>query len=387
MAVYKLENSEFEMRCKKAQQKVKETGLDLLIAHSNEADFANVRYFSDYWPIFESAGVIIPAEGEPVLLIGPESETFALDRSRLKKIYKLVEYRESAEPDYPDIQVDTFSSIFKEMMPGGGLKKIGLAGYQIFPLPVFESIKSAAKDAEIIKSDDIIVDMRIIKSRAELELLQEAFRISENSLDATLVEMKPEMTELEVVGIIEKQLYTEGAEYEGHPQYVLCGKNSTHAIGRPGYTELGKNTLIQLNVGARVAGYSSSVGRPVCFGKMSSEMKRLVQAGLDLHMKTMEWMAPGVIAKDVVKKFYEYAGQLGVEKNILYGPCHGLGMMEVERPWMESHSDYPLRKNMTFQVDTFLYNEEFGLRWEDGVVVTEDGVRSFSDRFQKIIEL
>ena len=37
-------------------------------------------------------------------------------------------------------------------------------------------------------------------------------------------------------------------------------------------------------------------------------------------------------------------------------------MMEVEQPWMEMHSNYRLRENMTFQVDTFLYTPEFGLR-------------------------
>lgn len=387
MVNYKLPDSEFELRWRKVQEGVKAKGLDVLVVHSNEADFANVRYLSDYWPIFESAGVIVPAEGEPALLIGPESETFAQDRSRIKKIYKLVEYRESAEPDYPDIKVDTFTSILQEMIQGKKVSKIGLSGYPIFPLPVYESIKTAVPEAEIIKSDEIIVDLRIIKSPAELEMLQQSFSISEKALEKTLPEIKPEMTELEVVGIIEKELYAGGAEYEGHPQYVLSGRNSTHAIGRPGYQKLEKGKLIQLNIGARVAGYSSSVGRPVCIGKMSPEMRRLVQAGLDLHLKTMEWMSAGVIAKNVVKKFYDYADKLGVSQNTLYGPCHGLGMMEVERPWMESHSDYPLQENMTFQVDTFLYTSELGLRWENGVVITGNGVKPFSSKFQKIIEL
>lgn len=385
--VYRIPDEEFKRRWEKVQAGVKAKGLDLLVAHSDEADFANVRYLSDYWPIFESAGVIVPAEGEPALLIGPESETFARDTSRIKKIYKLIEYRESAEPEYPNIQVDTFSSIFKELFGERKVKKIGLASYQIFPLPVYEGIRKAAQDAEIIKSDEIIVDLRIIKSPVELEMLQEAFRISEAALKKTLKQMKPTMTELEVVGIIEEALYAEGAEYEGHPQYVLAGKNSNHAIGRPGYAKLGKGNLIQLNIGARVAGYSSSVGRPVCIGKMPPDMKRLVQAGLDMHFKTMEWMKAGVKANEVVKKFFEYGERIGVSKNILYGPCHGLGMMEVERPWMESHSDYFLEENMTFQVDTFLYCEEYGLRWENGVVVKKDGVMPFSDKLNKIIEL
>jgi len=373
MKEYRIPDSEFEKRWKKVVEKVKEKGIDILIAQSNESDFANVRYLTDYWPIFETAGVAVSKTGEIALLIGPESETFALDRSRVKKIYKILQYRESAEPEYPGFELDDFSKVFREMV--GEVKKIGLAGYQIFPIPVYEAIKKAAPDAEIIKSDEILVNMRIIKSEVEIEMLKEAFRISEIALEKAIKEMKPEMTELQLVGIIEKYLYENGAEYEGHPQYVLAGKNSNHAIGRPGYEELGD------------AGYSSSVGRPVCIGKMPEEVKKLVTAGLDMHRKTMEWMKAGVKAGEVAKKFFEYGEKIGAGKYLLYGPCHGLGMLEVERPWMETNSEYFLEENMTFQVDTFLYCDEFGLRWENGIVVKKDGVEPLSSKLMEIIEV
>ena len=60
-------------------------------------------------------------------------------------------------------------------------------------------------------------------------------------------------------------------------------------------------------------------------------------------------------------------------------------MMEVEQPWMEMHSNYRLRENMTFQVDTFLYTPEFGLRWETGVAVQKDGGAVFSDKIHYFI--
>ena len=106
-----------------------------------------------------------------------------------------------------------------------------------------------------------------------------------------------------------------------------------------------------------------------------------------MHLKTMDWMKAGIKAKEVVKKFYEYGDKIGDSKNILYGPCHGLGMMEVERPWMESRSEYFLEENMTFQVDTFLYCEDFGLRWENGTIIRKDGVETLSSKLNEIIEL
>jgi Xaa-Pro aminopeptidase len=62
-------------------------------------------------------------------------------------------------------------------------------------------------------------------------------------------------------------------------------------------------------------------------------------------------------------------------------------MMEVEQPWMESTSNYDLQRNMTFQVDTFFYEKDFGLRWENGVIINEKGVEKLSSKFMKVIEI
>jgi hypothetical protein len=56
---YKIPDSEFKKRWEKVVSGVRKKGIDILIVHSNEADFANVRYLSDYWPIFETAGVAV----------------------------------------------------------------------------------------------------------------------------------------------------------------------------------------------------------------------------------------------------------------------------------------------------------------------------------------
>ena len=60
--------SEFEKRWATAQAKMAKMDLDVLIAHGDEADPSNVRYLSDYWPLFETGGVALGRKGEPVLL-------------------------------------------------------------------------------------------------------------------------------------------------------------------------------------------------------------------------------------------------------------------------------------------------------------------------------
>jgi Xaa-Pro aminopeptidase len=378
---------EYRDRMVRAQNLVREKGLDILLVNSNEAEFANVRYFSNYWPIFEIGGVVIPPQGEPTLLIGPESGTFANDRSKIARVRLMTEYREPADPAYPGVPVSSFSEVFAEAgVPSP--KKIGIAGYLVTTAPVLDGLRTAFPGAEIVRADDIMVRMRSVKSDMEIACLKEAFHIAEEAIGDLLTAIKPGMTELQIVGLAQKSIYERGAEYEGMPQYVFSGTATTHAISRPTHRVLKKGDLVQLNISARVDGYSSGVGRPVCLGKMSDKMKRMIEFGMLAHEKTKEWMKAGVVSADVAKQYKKLFADHGYAKNFLYGPAHGLGMIEVEPPWMEETSDYSLQENMTFNVDTFFYEEgEFGFRWENGVRITSTGVEPFSSKFMKLIEL
>ncbi len=54
---------------------------------------------------------------------------------------------------------------------------------------------------------------------------------------------------------------------------------------------------------------------------------------------------------------------------------------------MESTSNYLLEEYMTFPMDPFFSDKDFGLRWENGVRVTKNGVEKLSRRYMKLIEL
>ena len=379
--------SEYQERMQKFQANIREAGLDAALVHGNEADFANVRYLSEYWPTFEAAAIFVPATGQPILIIGPESETYAAGRSVIPTIEKMVEYRESAEPEYPGISVASYRDIVEKAMPGNELKRLGIVSYSITTLPVYMRLQAEFPDVELVKADETLIDLRIIKSENEMALLRRAFDISEKAIDAILGEIRPGMTELQVIGIAQREIYRHGGEYEGHALYCFCGPATNNAISRPTHNEIKANEMIQLNIGARVDGYSSSVGLPFSIGTLPDRKKNLLDFGLEAHFKTMELMRAGKPAADVVTDYEKYVEERGFGKYMLYGPCHGLGMMEVERPWMESTSTYPLQKNMTFQVDTFFYDHDFGLRWENGVRVTGTGVEKLSEKFMRVIQL
>jgi Xaa-Pro aminopeptidase len=387
MSEYTIPQSEFDARIQTLQARLKAEGLDAALVHGYECDCAYVRYLSNFWPTFETAGVYVPAEGTPVLLVGPESEKYAASRSAIPTILRMDVYAESAEPNFPGETFPTFKDVIEKATPGRMPKKIGVIGWAVMNLPVYLRLCEELPGVEVVKACQLLVDQRQIKSENELRLLRRAFEISELAIDSILEEIKPGMTELQVIGIAQREIYLNGGEYEGHALYCFSGENTNSGISRPSHRVIGENELIQLNIGARVAGYSSSVGLPFSIGALPEEQQRVLEFGLEAHQKTMDLMQAGKEAGAVVREYEVWVRERGFGDYLMYGPCHGLGMMEVEKPWMESDSAYPLAENMTFQVDTFFHAADFGLRWENGVVVKEVGVERLSERYMKLVQL
>ena len=169
---------EYAQRVKNAAAKVREWGLDALIVNGSEADYANTRYFSNFWPLFERCGVAISASGDVALMVGPESEIFAADFGVIEKIFILHEYRESANPAYPEIKFNTFNDAFKAIGVTGDKLKIGVAAWLDTNVVMMEGIKNAFPNAEIVRADRIMTELRSIKSDNEIACLREAARIT-----------------------------------------------------------------------------------------------------------------------------------------------------------------------------------------------------------------
>ena len=388
MARVCIPDNEYQERIARAAKLVREKGLDVMVVCSTESDDANARYFSGFWPLFERAGVAIAANGDAALMVGPECIIFAKDVAKMNKIFCLREFRESADPSYPELHADTFKDVFKAIGVTGENIKIGLGSYVECTLPIFEGLKDSFPKAEIVKCNEIMVELRKIKSVNELACIQEGFRIVDKATDEVIKNLKPGVTELQMVGIAQRVIYEEGAEYEGLPMYVFSEKSTSHAISRSGYRTINKGDIVQLNLSAKIDGYSPAIGLPVIMGKLEGERRRTIEFCKQAHDWTVERLKAGVMASDIAKGFYDLYVENGFKDNFVYGPCHGTGMIEVEAPWMETTSDYLLEENMTFQVDTFISGNGYGVRWEKGIAITKDGCKSMTDYLKRgIIEL
>lgn len=372
-------------RVKRMQELARENGYDVIIIASDEAEPANVRYFTGYVPKFETTAIMIPAVGEATLLIGPESEALVKVNSKLPRYEKLLEFRETSDPEYPDIKYSTFAELLSALK---NKKRIGLIGANVMTVQVYLGLLEGAKGAEICMCDDLLRSMRMIKTAEEIDMMRHAAQIAERGFKRGIERIAPGMTEHEVIAEFTHAIMQEGAEGTGFPFWCVSGLNSNQAIGSSSFKKIEKNEIIQITMGAMYEGYVASFGRPISFGKPAdNKAYELLQLGLEANKLTHSLIAPGREACEIVNKVHGFVRDAGYGEYIVYGPCHGTGMMECEYPFVESTSDYKLRPGMTFAVDTFLGGKDFGMRYEDAAAVTETGEEQLSKPQQEIIIL
>ena len=383
----RIPDEEYKQRVQRAAKILQREGLDALIVNSNEADYANARYFSGFWPLFERCGVAISPAGDAALMVGPESREFGADRCKLDKVFVLKAYRESADPAYPELQADTYQDVFNALGIKGKKLRIGVASYLDTSVVIMEAIRDAFPEAEIVRADHIMVELRSIKSINEINCLREGYRIADLATQQVIKEIRPGMTELQMVGVAQRVIYENGAEYEGLPMYVFSEASTRHAISRSSYRKFEKGDIVQLNLSAKIDGYSAAIGYPIVLGKLEGRRRDVVMFGLEAHKWTQKQVKAGVLASDIAQNFYKFYEENGYKDNFVYGPLHGTGMIEVEAPWVETSSNYKLQPNMCYQIDTFISSDTFGVRWEKGIAVTENGCDVLSPEIGTLYEL
>ncbi len=387
--MFRIPDSDFKERIVKLQEAMKRDGVELFMAYGNEAEPQYVRYLSDYWPSFETAGVLVMQEGDPMLLIGPESYTYAADRSRIPEIRLLKAFRESSDPEYPGKPLDTFAGLIAERFSKDKPAKIYVAGYSLMTIGVYSALKEVFADENIVRGDYLLTDLRMIKTENELKCMRIAADITHKTFDYVLENIHPGMTETQVVGLALGKMHELGAERESYPMWVLTGDGSDQAISRARQKTIEKGDFTFLQIGARYEGYASSIGRPVIFGKATDEQKKLIEAGYIGQNTVFNNIRAGLCAGELARLYEKNIKEAGFGDWLLYGPCHGNGLMEGEAPWIENNSEWILQENMTFCCDIFLGNGKLkrGLRMEDVIRVTADGCENLTAYPQKVIEL
>ena len=362
--------------------------MDALVGYSSECESATTRYLADFWPFFDFSGIIVPRQGKAVLVTGgPESLEFARSFSKLKEICVHPGFVETSPPDWvPEVSEESFATILPRAC-GGTPQRVGVANWNIFPHVLFEDLKATAPKAEFVPADDLLLNVQAIKTDAEIPYIIEAYRITEQAMKAAFAAVEPGKQEWELEAIARSKMVQMGAEGMPYPAWVCSGPNTRQSLCRSTDRAIQKNELVQFTFGAKYMGYCGNMCRPFSIGEPPAEARKLMDVALEAMVYTIGVIRPGVPASEVFDGYYNILAKYGFEEFTLYGPAHGTGSSEVEGLWLAKQANFTIQPNMLFNVDIWLSDGTNGLRYEDGIFVTQDGVRELTSYRREAIIL
>ncbi len=201
---------EFKSRIERTQALLRRKGLDVAFVYYDELNTANGWYLTAWCPQFESGAVLVPIEGEPLILGGPESEPFAKMDAMIKETRNVPVFM-VPEEEYPGAKISSFQEIFQELFGTKKVQRMGLVGLNRMPVMVYRRLEAELKGIEFVDITAEFELFRVIKSPWEIEMMKRSFRIADEAFKSLMHAGKPGVTEHEVAAAAEGKARALGA--------------------------------------------------------------------------------------------------------------------------------------------------------------------------------
>ena len=230
---------------------------------------------------------------------------------------------------------------------------------------------SVSSDSRIQR---FILMQRSIKSAEEAGKIKAAQKMTDETFSFILDRIAAGRTEREVMLDMEFFMRRLGSEGTAFDFIVVSGKNSSLPHGVPSDKKIQKGDFVTMDFGAVCGGYRSDMTRTVAVGGVSEKQRNVYETVLAAQKKTIEYIKPGVLCKDVDRVARDIIAGAGYDGCFGHGLGHSVGLEIHEEPACNTVCETVMSKGMVMTVEPGIYIEnEFGVRIEDMVIVTESG--------------
>ncbi len=368
---------EREARITKAQRLMKEQKIEALILDAG----TSMKYFTGigWWPSERTMVAIIPAKGESKYVCP------GFEESRFRELIKIGKDVYAWQEDENPYKLITVALKDAGVVSG----KIGMEERLRFF--IFDGIRKEAPHLEYVSGTPITAPCRMIKSPAEIALMQKANDITSAGIKFGISQLKEGMTQGELSDIIaEGQQKLGGANTDA---LVLFGTSSAFPHGSVKPQTLKKGDIVLMDCGCTVEGYTSDITRTVVFGaeptKRQLEIWNLEKQAQHAGFNAAKIGAACENVDAAARKVLTDAGFGPGYKlpGLPHRTGHGIGMDGHEWGNMVKGNKQPLQPGMCFSIEpTISIPGEFGVRLEDCAYMTEQGPEWFSQTAKSISE-
>jgi Xaa-Pro dipeptidase len=356
-------------RVAKAQRLMIQNKIRALIIEAG----TSMEYFTgiSWWPSERTMVTVITASGEIAYICPGFEETRFRELITIgKKVYV---WQEDESP---------YEQIIQAFIDAGITNgKIGIEDQVRFF--IFDGIRKAGPTMEFVSGDPITVPCRMIKSAAELALMQKATDITVAAMKIGISNLKEGISPAEISSVINKAHAQMGAR----PDFalVLFGTSSALPHGSIKPQLLKKGDIVLMDCGCKVEGYCSDITRTIVFGadptnrqleiwklEQKSQAAGFAAAQIGIACEQVDTAARKVITDAGFGPGYKLPG-------LPHRTGHGIGMDGHEWGNMVKGNQQPLKAGMCFSIEpTIAIPGEFGVRMEDCVYMTGEGPKWFS---------
>ncbi len=262
-------------------------------------------------------------------------------------------------------------------------KKLKLAVVGVQPdhmtLATADELRKAAKPTRLVKAPGIVNGLRLCKDAAELTVVGQAIKIAQDAFKATRRSIRAGQTEQELAARLEYEMQKRGATGAAFPSIVAEGPTASLPHAVPGQRKVKRGSAILFDWGAVYGFYRSDLTRMVFVGSIPPKIRKIYGVVKAAKEEATAAIRPGMRMCDVDAVARDYIKKAGYGKQFGHGLGHGLGLDTHEAPSLSWRSDAKLEAGMVVTVEPGIYLPGVGgVRLEDDVVVTDDGVRVLS---------
>jgi Xaa-Pro dipeptidase len=368
---------EREARIAKAQGLMKEQHIEALILDAG----TSLTYFTgiSWWPSERPMVAVIPAKGSTSYVCP------GFEESRLRELIKIgKDVYAWQEDESPYAQI---IHALKE----AGIQSGSVAMEERLRFFILDGIRKEAPQYNYVSGTPVTMPCRIIKSAAELALMQKATDITVAAIKQGITQMKEGMSQGDLAGIIANAHDQLGGN--GGGGLVLFGESSAFPHGSVQPRTLKKGDIVLMDCGCSVEGYASDITRTVVFGseptKRQADIWKLEQASQLAGFNAAKLGAACEAVDAASRKVITEAGFGPGYKlpGLPHRTGHGIGMDGHEWGNMVKGNKQLLQPGMCFSIEpTIAIPGEFGVRLEDCIYMTEQGPKSFAPFAKSISE-
>jgi Xaa-Pro aminopeptidase len=287
-------------------------------------------------------------------------------------------YTERAEAEIEGWEIQTIAN---DWLGGIAEHLQGRVGFEDDHMSVrlLEKLKEKLADGvEMVPAGGRVEELRRVKDEGELALIEEAAKLADEALSWSTEQGLAGKSEREVARAFEARIRELGGD-PSFPAIVAAGPNGALPHAEPGEREIGRGELVVFDMGAAIDGYCSDGTRTFATGDPGEEAIEVYEVVREAQQASLEAIRAGISGEDVDKVAREVIDAAGHGDRFGHGLGHGVGLELHEGPRLSLRSDDVLSPGEVVTVEPGIYLPgKLGVRIEDLVVVTEDGLRNLS---------